>query len=40
MENTQAQYERIAPTLPKPRGNVKLPNTVVLNAIPHVAEHG
>ena len=40
MEITQAQYERIAPVLPVQRGNVKLPNLQVLNAILYVAEHG
>ena len=40
MELTQDQYERIAPLLPKPRGNVSLPNLQVLNAILYVAEHG
>ncbi len=40
MELTKAQYERIAPLLPRQRGNVKLPNIQVLNAILHVAEHG
>ena len=40
MELTGAQYERIAPLLPKARGNVKLANITVLNAILHVAEHG
>ena len=40
MELTEAQYERIAPLLPKQRGNVKLTNLQVLNGILHVAEHG
>ena len=40
MELTEAQYERIAPLFPKPRGNVSLPNLQVLNAILYVAEHG
>ena len=40
MEITEAQFERIAPLLPKQRGNVRLPNLQVLNAILHVAEHG
>ena len=39
MEITQAQYERIAPVLPVQRGNVKLSNLQVLNAILYVAEH-
>jgi len=40
MELTLAQYERIAPLLPKQRGNVSIANRQVLNAILHVAEHG
>ena len=40
MEITQAQYERIAPVLPVQRGNVKVSNLQVLNAILYVAEHG
>ena len=40
MELTQAQYERIAPLLPKPRGNVRLGHVQVLNAILYVAGHG
>ena len=40
MEITPAQYERIAPVLPVQRGNVKLSNLQVLNAILYVAEHG
>ena len=40
LEITQAQYERIAPVLPVQRGNVKLSNLQVLNAILYVAEHG
>ena len=40
MEITEAQFKRIAPLLPKQRGNVSLPNLRVLNAILHVAEHG
>jgi transposase len=40
MEITKAQFERIAPLLPKQRGNVRVPNLQVLNAILHVAEHG
>ena len=40
MELTEAQYERIAPLLPKQRGNVRLSNLQVLNGILHVAEHG
>ncbi len=40
MELTEAQYERIAPLLPRQRGNVKLTNLQVLNGILYVAEHG
>ena len=40
MELTQSQYELIAPHLPVQRGNVKIPNLQVLNAILYVAEHG
>ena len=40
MELTQSQYELIAPHLPVQRGNVKIPNLKVLNAILYVAEHG
>ena len=40
MELTEAQYTRMAPCLPVPRGNVRLSNLQVLNAILSVAEHG
>ena len=40
MEITEAQYARIAPYLPVQRGNVRLSNLQVLNAILYVAEHG
>ena len=40
MELTEAQFERIAPLLPRQRGNVSLSNLQVLNAILYVAEHG
>ena len=40
MELTRAQYERIAPLLPRQRGNVSLSSLQVLNAILYVAEHG
>ena len=40
MEITPAQYERIASAFPVQRGNVKLSNLQVLNAILYVAEHG
>lgn len=40
MEITEEQYRRIAPVLPRQRGNVSLSNRNVLNAILYVAEHG
>ena len=40
MEITEAQYQRIAPIFPVQRGNVKLSNLQVLNAILYVAEQG
>ena len=40
MELTQAQVDRVAPYLPVQRGNVKVTNLQVLNAILYVAEHG
>ena len=40
LELTQEQYERIEPLLPVQRGNVKLSNFMVLNAILYVAEQG
>ena len=40
MEITEAQYARIAPHLPVQRGNIRLSNLQVLNAILYVAEHG
>ena len=40
MEITEAQYERIKSALPVQRGNVRLTNLQVLNAILYVAEQG
>ena len=40
MELTEAQYLRIAPSLPRQRGNVRISNLQVLNALLYVAEHG
>jgi transposase len=40
MEITEAQYQRIASSLPRQRGNVKLNNLQLLNALLFVAEHG
>ena len=40
MELTEAQYERIKDALPVQRGNVRLSNLEVLNAVLYVAEQG
>ena len=40
MEITEAQYERIKDALPVQRGNVRLNNLQVLNAVLYVAEQG
>ena len=40
MELTEAQYERVREALPVQRGNVRLSNLQVLNAILFVAEQG
>jgi transposase len=40
VEITEAQYRRIEPILPRQRGNVRLSNLEVLNAILYVAEQG
>jgi transposase len=40
MELTEAQYQQIAPYLPVQRGNVRISNRQVLNAILYVTEHG
>ena len=40
MEITAEQYTRIKDSLPVQRGNVRLTNLQVLNAILYVAEHG
>ena len=40
MEITEAQYQRIAPSLPRQRGNVKVDNRQLLNALLYIAEHG
>jgi transposase len=40
MEITEAQYQRIASSLPRQRGNVKTHNLQLLNALLYVAEHG
>ena len=38
MELIDAQYERIAPLLPKPRGKLTIPERQVLNALLYLAE--
>src|ERR1700731_3504474 len=40
MENTEEQYERIKDALPVQRGNVRLSNLQVLDALLYVAEQG
>ena len=40
MELTDAQYERIAPLLPKPRGSLNIPHRQALNALLYVAKEG
>jgi transposase len=40
MEITEAQYERVAPSLPRQRGNVRVSSLQFLNALLYVAEHG
>src|SRR5271157_1331050 len=40
MEISEAQYQSIASSLPRQRGNVKLDNLQLLNALLYVAEHG
>ena len=40
MELTEAQYRKIEPCLPRQRGNVKVSNLDMLNAILYLAEHG
>lgn len=40
MELTAKQFEKIAPLLPLQRGNVRISNLQVLNAVLFVAEHG
>jgi transposase len=40
MKITQQQYEKIADSFPRQRGNVKIDNLTMLNAMLHVLEHG
>ena len=40
MEITEQQYRRFELVLPRQRGNVSLPNLMVLNAMLYVAEQG
>ena len=40
MELSDAQYERIAPLLPKPRGSLSIPHRQALNALLYVAKEG
>ena len=40
MEITNKQYERIAPYLPRQRGNVSMSNLQLINAILYVTENG
>ncbi len=40
MELSDAQYERIAPLLPKPRGSLSVPHRQALNALLYVAKEG
>lgn len=40
MENTKSQFKIIEHLLPLQRGNVKIPNIPVINAVLYVAEHG
>jgi|TARA_B100000446_G_scaffold116286_1_gene108440 transposase len=40
MEITKAQFKIIEHLLPIQRGNVKIPNIQVINAVLYVAEHG
>jgi transposase len=40
VEITEEQYEKIADSLPRQRGNVRMSNLQVVNAMLHVAEQG
>jgi transposase len=40
MKITDSEYEKIAPYLPKQRGNVKIENITMINALLYVLENG
>jgi len=40
MEISEEQYQRVAPSLPRQRGNVRVTHLQFLNALLYVAEHG
>lgn len=40
MELTESQFQRIADCLPRQRGNVRMTNLRLLNALLYVVEHG
>ena len=40
MQLNKKQFEKIAPLLPKQRGNVKIPSLVIINALLYIAENG
>ncbi len=40
MELSREQFERIKDCLPRQRGNVRVDNFVLLNALLHILEHG
>ena len=40
MKLTESQYERIADSLPRQRGNVSMTNLQLLNALLYMVEHG
>ena len=40
MQLNKKQFEKIAPLLPKQRGNVKIPSLVIINALLYIVENG
>ncbi len=40
MQLNEKQFKKIAPLLPKQRGNVKIPSLVIINALLYIAENG